>query len=115
MACGNLSQANMTVTTIDGETEMRLHGNLIARSFTVPGGFGVADSRRIEIRDAGWTSNTTKERLNGLLQAFAPGWGIWQRDFEWFIGRHQTGGDPGPTHEWTGHAIFSTTGDLLDT
>ena len=109
MACGNMSQANMTVTTTDDGTEMRLHGNLIARSFTVPGGFGVDDSRRVEIRDAGWQTTTTKERLNGLL--FALGTGgcrLFQRDFEWYISTFK--GDV----VWSGSATFTLDGQLIE-
>lgn len=50
-----------------------LHGNLIA----------VLDSDGLRVSSAGWETVTTKERLNGLLQA--EGFqGIYQKDFIWY-------------------------------
>ena len=49
-----------------------LHWNVIAKNFN--------DSRGIYITTAGWTSNTTKERLNGL-----PGVNIKQKNYVWFL------------------------------
>lgn len=103
------NKANMTVTCEDGETRMYLHGNLIARAFTVPGGFGVMDSDQIEITDAGWQTVTTKERLNGLLSAFAPGCGIYQRNHVWYIDVADVRGDL----EWNGRATFTRGGTWL--
>lgn len=54
---------------------MRLHGNQIARKDRY--------SYRIEISTAGWKSNTTKERLNGL-----PGVSIYQKNFQWYLNGH---------------------------
>ena len=53
----------------DGVT-LYLHGNAIARH-------GAAG---LEISNAGWQSNTTKERLNGL-----PGVSISQKNWAWFL------------------------------
>ena len=50
---------------------MYLHGNAIAR-------FG--HNGNLEIRDGGWQSNTTKERLNGI-----PNVSICQRNYQWFL------------------------------
>lgn len=50
--------------------ELYLHGNLIARKHD-----GV-----IEITNAGWTSNVTKERLNGIRGVY-----VVQKDFEWYL------------------------------
>lgn len=33
----------------------------------------------------GWTSNTTKERLNGLLSTFDKRTYIYQKDWKWFL------------------------------
>ena len=78
--------SNTTVSTahlIDGfNVSMYLHGNLIAER----------TGSSMRIRDAGWQSNTTKERLNGLLDTLAlPR--IYQKDFAWYIGDGET---------WTG-------------
>lgn len=51
-------------------TVLSLHGNHIAINI----------ANRLFITNAGWTSNTTKERLNGL-----PGVQIHQKNFEWFL------------------------------
>lgn len=55
--------------------ELRLHGNLIAE-------FNRA-ANALTIYDAGWTSNTTKGRLNALLSEFATGYGISQKAWQW--------------------------------
>lgn len=73
----NFSSGNMTVHNHGQVTEMRLHGNLIAEHVHITG--------EIFISNAGWTSNTTKERLNGILDAIGEGsGGIYQRDFQWY-------------------------------
>lgn len=56
---------------------MDLHGNTIAIYDRAEG--------LLTIRDAGWTSNTTKERLNGLLTEFNIKGGISQKDFTWYF------------------------------
>ena len=58
-------------------TEMRLHGNVIAEK--MPSGFYIST--------CGWSTNTTKERLNGFN-----GVNIVQRNYEWFLnGEHWNG------------------------
>lgn len=56
---------------------VRLHGNLIAEY--------QPQLNSLMIRDGGWESNTTKSRLNVLLDVLAPTYGIVQRDWQWFI------------------------------
>lgn len=55
---------------------MELHGNHIA-SYN-------KENKKLLVRDAWRQTNTTKERLNGILIAF---WlpTIYQKNFEWFI------------------------------
>ena len=60
--------SNSAVTTSDGITKMYLFGNLIARKMQATG--------TIEITLAGWNTNTTRERLNGL-----PNVHVTQRNF----------------------------------
>lgn len=55
----------------DNNTNLYLHNNLIARK---------TKTNWIEISNAGWTSDTTKERLNGL-----PWVSIQQKNFEWYL------------------------------
>jgi hypothetical protein len=51
-------------------TQIFLHGNLIAEH----------SDEGLKITNAGWFSNTTKERLNGL-----PGVSIFQKRGKWFL------------------------------
>ena len=56
----------------DGETfRLKLHGNTIA----VIDELGV-----LSVSNAGWASNTTKERLNGL-----PGVRVNQKNWSWYL------------------------------
>lgn len=52
--------------------KLKLHGNLIAKRFLLSGS--------VYISNAGWQSNTTKERLNGI-----PGVHIVQRKGQWYL------------------------------
>ena len=54
---------------------LKLHGNSIARYPPSIDGLN-----KFEICDGGWSSNTTKERLNGL-----PGVRIHQKNFVWYL------------------------------
>jgi hypothetical protein len=58
-------------------TELFLHGNMIAAN----------DGDGTYISNGGWSSLTTKERLNGLS-----GVSIVQKDWEWFLNGEQWGG-----------------------
>lgn len=56
---GDMTKANMCVVTeSEGTTTMYLHNNAIARLS--------ASGDKLEITLAGWNTNTTRERLNGL-------------------------------------------------
>lgn len=65
---GNFS--NTSVTTEGNTTKMFLFGNLIAK----------LENDELFITNAGWKSNTTKERLNALK-----GVNIFQKKGEWFL------------------------------
>ena len=54
-----------------------LHNNLIA----------TIDKHSVEIYDGGYQSNTTKSRLNALINGLCDGMnqGVYQHKFEWFI------------------------------
>ena len=76
---GNYKKSNTIVIRYDDlKAEMRLHGNLIAYSNT----------DGLYISNGGWTSNLTKERLNGLT-----GVHIQQRDFVWYLNGEEWNGD----------------------
>ena len=70
LAGRTMAKQNMMVDTVTlnglATTRMWLHGNLIATLTGVD-----IDNCTITLRDAGWESNTTKERLNGILDTFA--------------------------------------------
>ena len=72
----NFSSGNTTVTHEDGVAIVTLHGNKIAE---VGDGF-------VTLFDGGWQSNTTKSRLNAILQVHGiRGEGVFQRNFKWFV------------------------------
>ena len=75
----NWSGSNTTVMINENNNKARvfLHGNLIAE----------VCNEFVAIFDGGWQSNTTKSRLNALLQEFRPQVGVFQKDWTWFI-RH---------------------------
>ena len=60
-------------------TEMQVlrHGNLIAWLDTA--------TNDLNISSAGWETVTTKSRLNAILEEFASGCRVIQKDFEWFL------------------------------
>ena len=72
-------QSGNTAVTFDPETnesKVYLHGNHIA---TVGEDF-------VQIFDGGWQSNTTKSRLNAILQEHGiNGECVIQKNFNWFI------------------------------
>ena len=73
----NWTNANTSVITEDGVSEVRLHGNLIAK---------VGDDF-VTIFDGGWQSTTTKSRLNAIINEFCCAFtdGVFQKDFQWFV------------------------------
>lgn len=54
---------------------MYLHNNQIA----------IFDGELLTLSDAGWQTVTTKERLNGTLDAFGITGGITQKDYVWYF------------------------------
>ena len=74
-------KSNMEVDQCFGQYRLKLHGNVIA----------VLDEfNMLSISNAGWASNTTKERLNGL-----PNVRINQKKFVWYLNGVEWNG------EWT--------------
>ena len=73
----NWTGSNTTVITEDNESKVMLHGNHIATyNHTL---------KELELYDGGWQSNTTKSRLNALCAEFATGFGVFQKNWEWFV------------------------------
>ena len=69
--------ANTSVITEDNTSKVYLHGNHIAT---------VGDDY-VEIFDGGWQSNTTKSRLNALINEFCNAFtdGVFQKNYQWFV------------------------------
>ncbi len=74
-------KSNMAVVEDGGIYKLKLHNNTIATL----DGFNM-----LSISNAGWRSNTTKERLNGL-----PHVRINQKNWNWYLNGQEWGG------EWT--------------
>ena len=74
-----LKKGNMSVTK-EGETfKLRLHGNTIAT---------IDELGVLSVSNAGWASNTTRERLNGL-----PNVHVKQKNWNWYLnGQEWDGG-----------------------
>jgi hypothetical protein len=67
---------NTEVVNIEGVSFVYLHGNKIAE---------VGDTF-IRLYDGGYQSNTTKSRLNAILQEHGlSGEGVFQKQFNWFL------------------------------
>lgn len=73
------SKGNMSVTESFGVIYLRLHGNIIAEKYP---------SGTIKITNAGWFTNTTKERLNAL-----EGVSITQKNWVWYLNGVEWNGD----------------------
>lgn len=72
------SKGNMSVVK-DGETlRLKLHGNTIAL---------IDELGVLSVSNAGWASNTTKERLNGI-----PGVRVHQRNWTWYLNGNEWDG-----------------------
>ena len=76
---GNWGNGNTSVFFYPSEnvSEVRLHGNLIA--------WYDHSKQSLGISSCGWETVTTKSRLNAILEEFASGARVIQRDFEWFL------------------------------
>ena len=71
------SSGNTTVVQNRNDMEVFLHGNHIASLCKI--------SMDLRIFDGGWQSNTTKSRLNALLEEFADSYRVIQKDFTWYV------------------------------
>ena len=73
----NWSSGNTSVISTKEEMKVFLHGNHIATLCKI--------SMDLRIFDGGWQSNTTKSRLNALLDEFGAGDRVIQKDFTWYL------------------------------
>ena len=73
----NFSSSNTMVKHFGKDTEVFLHGNHIAT---------VTDKDLTLYSGGGWFTNTTKSRLNALIQEFVfKGSNIFQKNFNWYV------------------------------
>ena len=75
----NWAGSNTTVFSSDDglESTVYLHGNHIATYFHA--------ERTLQIFDGGWQSVTTKSRLNALCSEFKPAFGVFQKNWTWYV------------------------------
>ena len=75
----NWAGSNTTVFSSDNglESTVYLHGNHIAT-------YSHTD-RSLTLLDGGWQSNTTKSRLNALCSEFKPAFGVFQKNWTWYV------------------------------
>ena len=74
----NWSSGSTTVTSTREEMKVFLHGNHIATLNKA--------TMTINLFDGGWQSNTTKSRLNAILNEFRYGdCSVFQKNFTWFL------------------------------
>ena len=66
---------NMEIHHIDNKSLMYLHSNLIAK----------LEKGYLTIYDGGWRTNTTEERLNGVLHLMETKVYVFQKHGDWFI------------------------------
>jgi hypothetical protein len=66
---------NTEVVCNGNERKFYLHGNCIAKKILGDG---------LYLSHCGWTSNTTKERLNGILSSYRNSC-IYQKNFQWYL------------------------------
>ncbi len=71
-------KANTEVYTNDNNCSLvYLHGNHIA----------TVAYNKVSIFDGGWQTNTTKSRLNAIINSLCDGrmFGVFQKNYQWFI------------------------------
>ena len=73
-------KSNMSVVREGATYYLKLHNNKIA---------ALTQSGKIWISSAGWRTNTTKERLNGI-----PGVSVRQKNYDWYLNGTYWDGKP---------------------
>lgn len=76
---------------------------LVARAYLHGNNIATYGNGLLTLNDCGWQTNTTKERLNGILDTFGISGGISQRDYQWyFVDGHWTN-TPTDSNPYDGH------------
>ena len=73
----SFKRSNSEVVAEDGKVKLYLHGNLIAHKDLF--------SDKVVVSSSGWLTNTTKSRLNALLDYGSYGCYIYQQNFAWYV------------------------------
>ena len=76
---------NTRVEVLPNVTIFYLHDNEIAYRYNDP-------QRTLSVQNCGWFSNTTKERLNGILNYIGNS-GIYQKNFIWYLNGEKWNGN----------------------
>lgn len=69
-----------------GNTEVKTDGDNLSTVFLHGNKIAEVGHNFVRLFDGGWQSNTTKSRLNAILDAHGEvGDGVFQKKFEWFV------------------------------
>ncbi len=79
------NKSNMSVEVLPNVTILKYQGNAIAYKYNDP-------KQTISITNCGWETNTTKERLNGILEYIGNS-GIYQKNFIWYLNGEKWNGN----------------------
>ncbi len=85
------NKSNMSVEVLPNVTILKYQGNSIAYKYNDP-------NQTISITNCGWFTNTTKERLNGVISLSGlnnMGW-VHQKNWLWYLG----------SKEWDGGLVY---------
>ena len=80
------NKSNMQVEVLPNVTILKYHGNSIAFRYN-----GI--KKTILIQNCGWETDTTRERLNGVIIAAGFDYVIKQRNFIWYLDGKEWNGD----------------------
>lgn len=81
------NKSNMNVTVEPNVTILRYQGNAIAYKYN-------DHNKTISITNCGWESNTTKERLNGVISLSGLNVDkIYQKNYFWYLNGEKWGGE----------------------
>ena len=81
------NKSNMSVEIEPNVTILKYQGNAIAYKYNDP-------NNTISITNCGWESNTTKERLNGVIDLSGLNIGrIYQKNWQWYLDGKEWNGE----------------------
>lgn len=64
-----------SIQTVDGKTAVTYHNTAVV----------TFDENLITLNNGGWFTNTTKNRMNQASNQFGLGFGVYQKDFTWYV------------------------------